>query len=102
MVMETQSLINKIVIFLIINIILLFVLYSIPINNIPLFDNICLYKSIFGIECWNCGMTRAFLYTLHLDFETAIKFNSNVIFVFPITILVYLYSWYKYIFKKNK
>ena len=45
-------------------------------------------------------MTRAFLYILHGKFDIAMSYNKNVIFVFPLTIFMYLYSWYKFIFKK--
>lgn len=97
---EMQSQINKrILIFIIINIILIIALYSIPVENNKILENLCLYKAIFGIECWNCGMTRAFLSVLHLDFQTAMEYNRNVIFVFPITVITYLFSWYKYIIK---
>lgn len=43
-------------------------------------------------------MTRSFLSILHLDFETAYHYNPKVIIVFPFTIGIYVYSWYKYIF----
>ena len=96
--METLSQTNKIFLFIIVNVILLLVLYIIPIdNNI----NICIYKIITGKECWNCGMTRAFLSILHLNFNDAIYYNKKVIFIFPLTIFVYIYSWYKYITKKQ-
>ncbi len=42
-------------------------------------------------------MTRAFLSVLHGNIYTALDYNVNVIIVFPLTILIYLYSWYKYI-----
>lgn len=99
--MEIQSKIAKIHIFIILNILVLLLLYNIPIYNNPLFDNICIFKRIFNTECWNCGMTRAFLYVLHGQFDIAMSYNKNVIFVFPLTIYMYLYSWYKFIFKKQ-
>lgn len=100
--MEIQSQTSKkIVIFILFNIGLLIILYSIPIKENPILENICLYKLIFGVECWNCGMTRAFLSVLHFNFLQAMEYNKNVIFVFPLTVIVYLYSWYKYIFKRK-
>lgn len=92
---------NKIILFIIVNIILIVLLYSIPIKDNTLLEKLCIYKQISGRECWNCGMTRAFLSTLHGDFENAITYNSKVIFVFPLTIYAYLYSWYKFIIKEN-
>lgn len=44
-------------------------------------------------------MTRAFLAMLHLDFNTALNYNNKVVIVFPMTIVVYLSTWYKYIKK---
>ena len=99
--MEIQSQTNKIIFFIIGNAIMVLLLYNIPINNNPLFDNICVFKKIFGTECWNCGMTRAFLSILHCNFDIAINYNKNVIVIFPFTIIMYLYSWYKFIWKKN-
>ena len=91
----------KIIIFLIVNLLLLIVLYNIPIES-KILKDICLIKLITGKECWNCGMTRAFLSILHFKFYPAYKFNHNIIIVFPMTIGLYLYSWYKYIFIKEE
>lgn len=94
------SLKTKIIIFFILNLVLLILLYSISINCVIL-DNICIIKNITGKQCWNCGMTRAFLSILHLDFYKAYQLNHKVVIVFPLTIGIYLYSWYKYIFQKE-
>lgn len=99
--MAMQSKITKFIIWLVLNIILLFILYHITIDNNSFLDNLCLYKRIFGVECWNCGMTRAFLYILHFNFQSAIDLNNKVIFVFPAVVIVYLYSSYKYIMKEE-
>ena len=98
---EIQLQINKITIFIVVNIILLVILYNIPIQDNQILNNLCLYKNIFGIKCWNCGMTRACLSVLHLDFSSAFEYNQNVIFVLPLTIIIYLYFWYKFIVKKK-
>lgn len=99
--METQSQITKIVLFIIINATILSVLYAIPVNSVIL-ENLCIYKLIFGKECWNCGMTRAFLSILHCNIRNAINYNNKVILVFPMTIVLYLNTWYKCIVKQNK
>lgn len=91
---------KRLLIFLCINLMLLILLYSIPIDS-KILSQICLIKNLLGKECWNCGMTRAFLSILHLDFNGAYEFNNKVLIVFPLTIGIYLYSWYKYIFKKG-
>jgi len=91
----------KIIFFILLNFILLVILYAIPINN-ELLTKICLIKNITGKECLNCGMTRAFLSVLHLNFKTAYQYNSKVIIVFPLTVFMYLFSWYKYINLKGE
>lgn len=92
---------TKIAFFIIFNLILLIILYTIPVNN-DILTKICIIKNITGRECPNCGMTRAFLSILHLEFETAYQYNSKVIVVFPLTVFVYLFSWYKYINLKGE
>jgi len=92
---------NKIALFIVINLLILFILYFIPIEKTTTFD-LCIYKRITGNECWNCGMTRAFLSMLRLDFEGAWQFNKNVVVVFPLAIFLYTYTWYKYIIKKEE
>ncbi len=91
----------KLLIFIIFNLMLLILLYNISISS-KMLDNICLIKHFIGNNCWNCGMTRAFLSILHFDFNKAYEFNHNGLVVFPLTIGVYLYSWYKYIFRKGE
>lgn len=98
--MEMSSQTNRLVIFIIVNLLLLFILYSIPINQTNAVD-LCIYKRITGKECWNCGMTRAFLSVLRLDFKGSFKYNKNVIVVFPLTIGIYIHFWYKYIIRRE-
>ena len=69
---------------------LFFILFSIPVN-LGVLNNICLFKLITGKECWNCGMTRAFLSIMHLNFGEAFKYNNKVIIAFPLTIILYIY-----------
>jgi len=97
-VMLFQTVKNRIIKVLIFNIILIIVLFNIPIDNLEL----CLFKQITGNPCWNCGMTRAFLSILHLEFKNAINYNWKVVLVFPLTIVIYLYSTYKYIIKDRR
>lgn len=99
--MEMQSQTTKIYICIIVNVILIFLLYNIPVDNNSLLENLCIFKMIFGKECWNCGMTRAFLSILHTDFDKALYYNHNSIIVFPFTVFIYIYSWYKFILKKD-
>ena len=98
MEMETQSRTTKKIIgVIIVNVILLLLLYSIPMHGFNV--DLCVYKIITGRECFNCGMTRAFLCTLHGRFDLAMEYNKNVIIVFPYTVITYLYCTYKFIVK---
>ncbi len=90
---------KKLILFIIINFILIMVLYNIPIESSM--ESICIYKRFTGKECFNCGMTRAFLSILHFNFKEAINYNWKVLIVFPYTVIIYIYSWYKYIIKEK-
>ncbi len=98
MKVNNKRLISRIFIFLIINILLLLLLYNLPIETK---HSLCIYKNITGKECFNCGMTRAFLSILHLNFHQAIEYNWRVVIVFPYAAILYLYTWWKYMFKNN-
>ena len=47
----------------------------------------CPIKELFGIECFGCGMTRATLSALRLDFKTAFEYHG----MFWSTPLLYLF-----------
>ena len=95
---NNKKLYSRIFICLSINILLLLFLYNLPINDsLP---SLCLYKKITGKECFNCGMTRAFLSVIHFNFKQAYAYNWKVTFVFPYAVILYVYTWWKYIFKK--
>lgn len=94
--MDTQS---KIIKFLIINIVLIIVLYNVPVEKMK---DLCVYKRITGNECWNCGMTRAFLSIMHLEIDDAISYNYKVVIVFPLTVIIYIHKWIKYIQRRDK
>lgn len=94
--------ITKIVIFVILNLVLVFLLYNIPIRGNVILENICLYKNVFKTECWNCGMTRAFLSVIQGEFEQAVAYNWKVIFVFPLICATYMSFLYRNIMSKEK
>lgn len=75
------------------NIILLFayiilpiILFFIPLEWLSKQHSICLIKNIFGIECFGCGITRAIISGVQLDFIKAIEYNKMVIIVLPLFI----------------
>lgn len=66
------------------------ILFAIPLEWITRGGpTICLFKNLFGTECYGCGMTRALFSLLHFDFPAAWAYNRLVVIVAPI--LAYLY-----------
>lgn len=65
------------------------VLYAIPPERVMHGHTVCLFRNLFGTECWGCGMTRALFSLLHLDFTAAWNYNRLVVLVAPL--LLYLY-----------
>lgn len=55
------------------------------------FDIGCLFYKVFGIPCAGCGMTRAFIAALHLDFQSAFKFHP-LVFITPFMTGVFIFS----------
>lgn len=51
--------------------------------------SVCLFRNLFGTECYGCGMTRALFSLLHLDFAGAWHYHRMVFIVAPL--LCYLY-----------
>lgn len=41
-----------------------------------LFKMPCIFKTLFNIECIGCGMTRAFLSAIKLDFVSAFSYHK--------------------------
>lgn len=69
--------------------------YFIPIKWLNESHTICIYKNITGNDCYGCGITRAILSVLHLQFANAFHYNKLVIIVFPLLFYIYLKSIYK-------
>ena len=55
-------------------------------------DITCVFLKIFGILCPGCGMTRAFLSLLKLDFYNAVKYNI-VVFFMPYVFMYLLFDF---------
>jgi hypothetical protein len=67
------------------------VLYFVPIHRLNEQHSVCLFKNILGYECYGCGMTRACISAIQLDFSAAFYYNKMYIVVLPILI----YLWIK-------
>lgn len=82
----------KAVVIIIILVLVPIILILIPLGSIESGPTLCVYKNITGRDCWGCGMTRAVVSGLKLEFRAAYNFNKRVVVVFPL--LVYL--WFKW------
>lgn len=49
---------------------------------------ICPTKRLFNVDCYLCGMTRAFISMFHLNFKQAIEFNPLVVVFYPLFVLI--------------
>lgn len=52
--------------------------------------SICLFKNLFGIECYGCGITKAVIATIQLDFVRAFNYNKLIVVVMPL--IIYLWA----------
>jgi len=60
--------------------------------------SICLFKNLFGIECYGCGITKAIIASVQLDFIRAFNYNKLIVVVMPLIV----YLWIKEIVKSVK
>lgn len=56
-------------------------------------ESICLSKVFFGFECYACGMTRACMHLIHLDFEEAYAYNMMSFIVLPLLAVIWI-QWF--------
>jgi Protein of unknown function (DUF2752) len=69
------------------------VLLILPKNFFDKGKSICLSKLLFHTECYGCGMTRACMHLIHLDFEEAYSYNMLSFIVLPLLAVVWI-QWY--------
>jgi hypothetical protein len=65
------------------------VLFFIPLDWLNKQHTICLVKNIFGVNCFGCGITRAVISGIQLDFDKSFEYNKMVIIVLPLLIYVW-------------
>jgi len=56
----------------------------------------CLFTKIFNFHCPGCGLTRAFIEILKLNFIKAWQFNSLIYLVFPSSIFFIISDFIKF------
>lgn len=65
----------------------------------------CPIYSITGLQCPGCGVSRMFLALLHLDFSAAFYYNSALLCLLPVLMLVgtrKIYLYIRYDRKKDR
>jgi len=60
------------------------ILLILPLDFFDRGQDICLFTKLSGYHCWGCGMTRACMHLIHLDWRQAEQYNSKCFIVLPI------------------
>lgn len=68
---------------------LLILYFAVAYSLMNHYDITCVFIEVFGIPCPGCGMTRAFLSLLKLDFYHAFKYNVVIFFMPYVFIYVF-------------
>ncbi len=68
------------------------VLFILPVKTFDYGNSVCLSKSLAGIECYACGMTRATMHLIHFDLLSAWEFNKLSFIVVPMLFPFWLKS----------
>jgi hypothetical protein len=80
-------------------------LYFIPVDCLNKQHSICLFKNLFGVECYGCGITRAVISTIQFDFVSAFHYNKLIVIIFPLLVYIWLKAliqlWDKAFFANN-
>jgi len=65
-----------------------FLLSMVSLDALESKHSICLIKNLFGVECYGCGITKAIISCIQLDFIRAFNYNRLIVIVMPL--IVYL------------
>jgi len=57
----------------------------------------CIVKSITGLNCPTCGITRQIISILNFDFKNAREYNYVLFYMYPFIIFLVIYIIYRYI-----
>lgn len=64
-------------------------LWLLPANFFDDGQSVCVSRLLFDVECYACGLTRAVMHLMHFDFAEAFYYNSLVVVVLPLLILLW-------------
>jgi hypothetical protein len=65
-----------------------FLLFMVSLDDLENKHSICLVKNLFRVECYGCGITKAVIACIQLDFVRAFNYNKLIVVVMPL--IVYL------------
>lgn len=79
-----------------------FVLFLLPKDFFNEGQTICLSKSLAGIECYACGLTRGVMHLIHFDWEGAWHFNKLSFIVLPLLFILWLKATFAVFFPEKR
>ena len=62
----------------------------------------CIFKTAFNLECPGCGLTRAFISLLELDFVGAYQSNPLIFIVLPVALYFVVSDFSEFFNIQNK
>jgi len=65
-----------------------FLLSMVSLDKLESRHSICLVKNLFGVECYGCGITKAIIACVQLDFTRAFNYNKLIVIVMPLIIFL--------------
>ena len=100
--MKTRSMHNKV--FKFAGFVILFILGIVGYGYINIKYNIgfpCAVNKVFGIYCPGCGLTRAGVAMLQLEFYRAFRYNAFSLILIPLIFIVVIGFIWEYVFDKS-
>ena len=65
-------------------------LYFIPVEWLNKQPTICLFKYMFGFDCYGCGITRAIISGIQLNLQGALEYNKMIVIVLPLLTYIWI------------
>jgi hypothetical protein len=77
-----------------------FLLLFLPVEFFDKGQSICPSKLLLNVECMGCGLTKAVMHFIHLDFKSAYDYNILSFVIVPVGIIGWIHLLGKLIHKK--